>query len=36
MDIKLNQISNVAQTQAPTQTTPTDGTFKFTLASHIE
>lgn len=36
MDIKINQISNVAQTQAPTQTTPTDGTFKFTLASHIE
>ena len=36
MDIKINQIQQPAQVQQTTQTQPTDGTFKFTLVSHIE
>jgi len=36
MDIKVNQLTPVAQTEAATQTAPTDGNFKFTLASHIQ
>lgn len=36
MDIKVNQLAPVAQTEAATQTAPTDGNFKFTLASHIQ
>lgn len=36
MDIKVNQVQNVTQPQAVQQTQPTDGTFKFMLASNIE
>lgn len=36
MDIKVNQIQQPAQVQPTTQAQPTDGTFKFTLVSHIE
>ena len=36
MDIKINQITQNAPVETVQQTTPTDGTFKFTLASHIE
>lgn len=36
MDIKINQIQQPAQVQQTTQAQPTDGTFKFTLVSHIE
>lgn len=36
MDIKVNQIQQPAQVQQSTQAQPTDGTFKFTLVSHIE
>ena len=35
MDIKVNQLGQVAQTTETTQTQPTDGSFKFTLASTI-
>ncbi|MDE6607013.1 MAG: YaaR family protein [Lachnospiraceae bacterium] len=36
MDIKINQIQQPAQVQQSTQAQPSDGTFKFTLVSHIE
>lgn len=36
MDIKVNQIQQPAQVQPAAQAQPTDGTFKFTLVSHIE
>ncbi len=36
MDIKVNQMTPVAQTEAVAQTAPTDGNFKFMLASHIQ
>lgn len=36
MDIKVNQISQAPQVEPVKNTQPTDGTFKFTLASHIE
>ena len=36
MDIKVNQTMPVTQTDAVSQTQQTDGSFKFTLASHIE
>lgn len=36
MDIKVNQIQQPAQVQQSTQAQPSDGTFKFTLVSHIE
>lgn len=36
MDIKVNQVMQAAQIEASPQTQATDGTFKFTLASHIE
>ncbi len=35
MDIKVNQTTPVAQTTETTSTQPTDGSFKFTLASTI-
>lgn len=36
MDIKVNQVTNTAPLESTTQAQPTDGSFKFTLASHIE
>lgn len=36
MDIKINNIQQPAKIEQTKQTTPTDGTFKFTLVSHIE
>ena len=36
MDIKINQMQNVTQTPKLEQTTPADGTFKFTLISNIQ
>lgn len=36
MDIKVNQIQQPTAVEQPKQTAPTDGTFKFTLVSHIE
>lgn len=36
MDIKVNQIQQAAPIEQAKQTAPTDGTFKFTLVSHIE
>ncbi len=36
MEIKVNQVTQAAPTGQVNQTTPTDGSFKFTLASHIE
>ncbi len=36
MDLKVNQTTAVSQAQPMQQQVPTDGTFKFTLASHIE
>ena len=36
MDIKVNQTMPVTQTDAVSQAQQTDGSFKFTLASHIE
>lgn len=36
MDIKINQISQTPQMEPTQNTQPTDGTFKFMLASHIE
>ena len=36
MDLKINQITQSTPVESVQQTTPTDGTFKFTLASHIE
>lgn len=36
MDIKVNQVQQAAPVQETQQTQPTDGTFKFMLASNIE
>ena len=36
MDIKVNQLAPVVQTEAAAQTAATDGNFKFMLASHIQ
>ena len=36
MDIKVNDVSGVTQTQEVNQTKPTDDGFKFTLASAID
>ncbi|MCM1190186.1 MAG: YaaR family protein [bacterium] len=36
MDIKVNQVSQAPQIEPAQNTQPTDGTFKFMLASHIE
>lgn len=36
MDIKVNQIQKPMQIEQPVQQHATDGTFKFTLVSHIE
>lgn len=36
MEIKVNQVSQAPPTEQAHNTQPTDGTFKFTLASHIE
>lgn len=36
MDIKVNQVTNTAPLESTVQAQPTDGSFKFTLASHIE
>lgn len=36
MDIKINQVTQSAPIENVQHTAPTDGTFKFTLASHIE
>lgn len=36
MDIKINQVQSTMPVEHTTQAAPTDGTFKFTLASHIQ
>ena len=36
MDIKVNQTMPVAQPEAAAQVRETDGSFKFTLVSHVE
>ena len=36
MDIKVNQIQQTQAVQQTRETHPTDGSFKFTLASHVE
>lgn len=36
MDIKVNQTTGVTQTEGSTSVKPSDGSFKFTLASNIE
>lgn len=36
MDIKVNQVIKPVQIEQPVQQQPADGTFKFTLVSHIE
>ena len=36
LDIKINQMQNITPTTKTEQTTPTDGSFKFTLISNIE
>ena len=36
MDIKVNQINQVTQPEAAAPVRETDGTFKFTLISHVE
>ena len=36
MDLKVNDVSGVTQTQEVNQTKPTDDEFKFTLASAID
>lgn len=36
MDIKVNQVQQVNQTTQKAPVQPTDGSFKFTLISHIE
>lgn len=36
MDIKVNQVSQTQQIEQTRNIQPTDGTFKFMLASHIE
>lgn len=35
MDIKVNQVQQAPQVSAPSHVEQTDGSFKFTLASHI-
>lgn len=35
MDIKVNQVQQAAQVSAPSHVEQSDGSFKFTLASHI-
>lgn len=35
MDIKVNQVTQTAPVEQAKQTAPTDGSFKFMLASHI-
>ena len=35
MDIKVNQVNQVTQTEAAAPVRETDGTFKFTLISHV-
>lgn len=36
MDIKVNQVMQSAPIEQTTQAQPTDGSFKFTLASHVQ
>lgn len=36
MDIKVNQVQQTQAVQQTQETKPTDGSFKFTLASHVE
>ncbi|MBD5480239.1 MAG: YaaR family protein [Lachnospiraceae bacterium] len=36
MEIKVGQMQPVQQVQQAPETKPTDGSFKFTLASHVE
>ncbi|MCM1558582.1 MAG: YaaR family protein [Butyrivibrio sp.] len=36
MEIKVNQVSQTTPVEQPKEPQPTDGTFKFMLASHIE
>lgn len=36
MDLKVNQLTQVQQAEQTKQVQESDGTFKFTLASHIE
>ncbi len=36
MEIKVNQVSQAAPIEQTQSAQPTDGTFKFMLASHIE
>ena len=36
MDIKVNHVQQTQAVTQPQETTPTDGSFKFTLASHVE
>ena len=36
MDIKVNQTTPVSQPRPSAEVQPSDGTFKFTLASRIE
>lgn len=36
MDIKVNQLRNTIPVEHTTRQAPTDGTFKFTLVSHIQ
>ena len=36
MDIRVNQVNQTAQTQAPQHVQESDGSFKFMLASNIE
>lgn len=36
MDIKVNQVTSTTQVDSATTSEKSDGTFKFTLASHIE
>lgn len=36
MDIKVDNVQQTQQIQQTRETAPTDGTFKFTLASHVQ
>ncbi len=36
MDIKVDSVQQTQQIQQTRETAPTDGTFKFTLASHVQ
>ena len=36
MDIKVNQVTQSTPVEQPKQSAPTDGSFKFMLASHIQ